>query len=129
MAYDETLAERIREHLAKRKNIVEKKLFGGVGFLLNGNLCVGVWKESLIVRLDVEQAEAALREPEVTEFTVGGRPMKGWLLVGPAGLKSDGELKGWIQKAVDFVAGEVTETCLSNTQPAGPEPRRSPAIR
>ena len=65
MAFDETLAERIRRGLARRKSIEEKKMFGGVGFLLNGNMLVGVWKESLIVRLGDEQGEEALKEPHV----------------------------------------------------------------
>jgi hypothetical protein len=65
MAYDETLAARIWERLSRRKNIEEKKMFGGIGFLLNGNLLVGVWKESVCVRLGPEQAQEALLEPQV----------------------------------------------------------------
>ena len=77
MAFDEALAERIRQQLAGRKNVEEKKMFGGVGFLLNGNLLVGVWKESPIVRLGPDQTEEALLEPHVKEFDITGRPMKG----------------------------------------------------
>ena len=76
MAYEETLAARIRQRLARRKNVEEKKLFGCVGFLLNGNLLVGVWKDSLCVRLGPDQAEEALLEPHVQEFDITGRPMK-----------------------------------------------------
>src|SRR5438105_2914537 len=86
MAFSETLAARIRQRLARKNGVAEKKMFGGVGFLLNGNMCVGVWKDSLIVRLDPEETEAALREPHVGEFDITGRPMKGWVLVGPAGV-------------------------------------------
>jgi hypothetical protein len=103
MAFDEALAGRIRQRLARRKNIEEKKMFGGVGFLLNGNLLVGVWKNGLCVRLGPNQAEEALLGPHVEEFDITGRPMKGWVLVGPEGVIGDDQLAGWIQRAVKFV--------------------------
>ena len=103
MVFSEELAERIRQGLARRKGIEEKKLFGGIGFLLNGNMLVGVWKDSLIVRLGPEEGEEALKEPHVEEFDITGRPMKGWVLVEPEGVNGDDELKGWIQRAVKFV--------------------------
>jgi TfoX/Sxy family transcriptional regulator of competence genes len=103
MAFNEDLAGRIRQRLARRKNVEEKKMFGGVGFLLNGNLLVGVWKDSLIVRLDPDQAEEALKEPRVKVFDITGRPMKGWVLVEPEGVEGDDQLAGWIQRAVKFV--------------------------
>src|SRR5450755_3600085 len=100
MAYDESLAARIRVALARKKNIEEKKMFGGVGFLLNGNLLVGVWKDSLIVRLGSEEGEEALLEPHVKEFDFTGKPMKNWILVGPEGVEDEDQLKDWIQRAV-----------------------------
>ena len=103
MAFDETLAERIRRGLARKKSIEEKKMFGGVGFLLNGNMLVAVWKESLIVRLGDEQGEEALKEAHVKEFDITGRAMKGWVLVGPEGIEDDEQLKSWIQRAMKFV--------------------------
>ena len=103
MAYDETLAARIRDTLAHRKGIEEKKMFGGVGFLLNGNMLVGVWKDSLIVRLGPEEGEEALKEPHVSEFNITGRAMKGWVLVAPEGVEGDDQLSGWVQRAVKFV--------------------------
>jgi len=103
MAFSEALAERTRRGLARRKGIEEKKMFGGVGFLLNGNLLVGIWKDSLCVRLGPEQAEKALPEPHVKEFDITGRPMKGWVLIGLEGVKDDDQLSGWIQRAVKFV--------------------------
>src|SRR5882672_3247988 len=103
MAFDESLAARIRDALARKKNVEEKKMFGGVGFLLNGNMLVGVWKDSLIVRLGPDQAEEALLEPHVKEFDITGRPMKGWVLVEPKGVTDEDQLKGWIQRAVKFV--------------------------
>ncbi len=78
MAYDEKLAGRIRGLLAKRKAITEKKMFGGVAFLLNGNMCVGLHGVELIVRLDPKKTEEALAEPHTRIFDMTGRPMKGW---------------------------------------------------
>ncbi len=103
MAFDEALAKRIRQGLARRKNIEEKTMFGGVGFLLNGNMLVGVWKESLIVRLGPERGDEALLEPHVREFDITGKAMKGWVMVGPEGVEDDDQLKRWIQRAVKFV--------------------------
>jgi TfoX/Sxy family transcriptional regulator of competence genes len=72
MAFDESLAQRIRDALARKKNIEEKKMFGGIGFLLSGNMLVGVWKNSLIVRLGPEQGDEALLEPHVKVFDITG---------------------------------------------------------
>src|SRR5437660_1321598 len=98
MAYDESLAARIRAALARKKGITEKKMFGGIVFFLNGNTLVGVWKDSLIVRLGPEQGEEALLEPHVKEFDITGRAMKNWVLVEPEGAKDDEGLKDWIQR-------------------------------
>src|SRR5438477_3729111 len=103
MAFDESLAARIRDALARKKNVEEKKMFGGVGFLLHGNMLVGVWKESLIVRLGPEEGDLALREAHVSEFDITGRAMRGWVLVAPEGVEGDGQLAGWVQRAVKFV--------------------------
>jgi TfoX/Sxy family transcriptional regulator of competence genes len=103
MAFDESLAARIRQALSRRKHVEEKKMFGGIGFLRNGNLLVGVWKDSLIVRLGAEEADQALKERHVKEFDITGRAMKGWVLVEPEGVEDDDQLKGWIQRAVRFV--------------------------
>ena len=103
MAFDENLAERIRDALASKKNIEEKKMFGGIGFLLNGNMLVGVWKDSLIVRLGPDEGDEAMLEPHVKAFDITGRAMKGWVLVGPEGVESDDLLKDWIQRAIKVV--------------------------
>jgi hypothetical protein len=102
MAFNEALAERIRQRLGRRKGIEEKKMFGGIGFLLNGNMLVGVWKDSLIVRLGPDEGDAALREPDVRVFDITGRPMKGWVLIEPAGVADDEQLGGWIDRAMKF---------------------------
>ena len=104
MAFSEALADRIRHLLARRKGVEEKKLFGGVGFLRNGHLLVGVRKDSLLVRLGPEQSDEALKEPHVSEFKITGRgTMKGWVVVSLEGVQNDDHLKGWIQRAVKFV--------------------------
>ena len=103
MAFDESLAARIRDALARKKGIEEKKMFGGVGFLLNGNMLVGVWKDSLIVRVGPDNYDDALLEPHVGKFDITGKPMKGWVLVEPEGVEEDDQLKEWIQRAMKFV--------------------------
>jgi hypothetical protein len=103
MVFSEALAERIRQRLARRRNVEEKKMFGGVAFLLGGNLLVGVWKDSLIVRLGPDQGDEALLEPHVKAFDITGRAMKGWVLVEPGGVEGDDQLADWIGRAVTFV--------------------------
>jgi len=103
MPYDETLADRIRKVVRRRKGFVEKKMFGGVGFLLNGNMCVGVWKNSLVVRFDREEHEATLAMERVRPFDITGRVMKGWALIDPEGIASDEMLKYWIELAIGYV--------------------------
>ena len=102
MAFDERLAKRIRGSLARRKGFVEKKMFGGVGFLLNGNMCVGVHGSELIVRLSPEETDAVLKQANTRRFDLTGRPMKGWILVEPAGLRTDAQLGKWIEVAAKF---------------------------
>lgn len=103
MAFDEALADRIRKGLGRKKGITERKMFGGIGFLLNGNLLVGVWKNSLCVRLNPDETEEALTEPFVKRFDITGRPMKGWVLVESGGIEENEQLKDWIGRAVKFV--------------------------
>lgn len=103
MAYSQSLANRVRQALRNQRNVTEKKMFGGVGFLLKGNMLVGVWQNSLIVRLGPEQADDALKQPDVREFDVTGRPMKGWIMVDPDGLESDQQLASWLDQALTFV--------------------------
>jgi TfoX/Sxy family transcriptional regulator of competence genes len=103
MAYSESLAYRVRDVFAGQRGITEKKMFGGVAFMLHGNMCIGVWQTSLIVRLGPEQAATALKEPNVAEFDVTGRPMRGWVVVEAEGLETDEQLRRWIERAVEFV--------------------------
>lgn len=100
MAYDERLAERIRGQMASIQGFVEKKMFGGIGFMLHGNMACGVNGENLIVRVGPEQYDAALAEPHVGPFDMTGRPMKGWVVVAPEGCAAEAELGSWIQRGV-----------------------------
>ena len=103
MAYDESLAACIRDALARKKYIEEKKMFGCLCFLLNGNALAGVWKDRLIARLGPDDGEAALREPHVRAFDITGRPMRKWVAVEPEGLEDDDQLQAWVERAVRFV--------------------------
>lgn len=103
MVYSESLAERIRWEVNERPAVAEKKMFGGLGFLVNGNMFVGVWKCSLIVRIGPENYASALQEEFVGEFDVTGRPMTGWVVVAPDGLDSNAQLVAWIDRALEFV--------------------------
>ncbi len=103
MPYNEEIAERVRKKLARHKGFEEKKMFGGIGFLLNGNMCIGVWKEFLILLLGVEGYEVALVEPHTKEFDITGRSMKGWVMVEPEGFAEEDGLTKWLKQAIAFV--------------------------
>ena len=104
MPYDETLAANVQKLLGRRKSLAVKKLFGGVGFLLNGNVCCGVWKEYLILRLGDDVARQVLVEEHTRPFDITGRPMRGWAMVEPAGWQDPACLRRWIAWAVEFTA-------------------------
>ena len=101
MAYDLKLAERIRSELDGLP-CVEKKMFGGLGFLLNGNMACGVNKDNLIVRVDPEKHATLLKKPHAKPFDLTGRPMKGWLVVGADGVKTEKQLSTWVKEGVEF---------------------------
>jgi TfoX/Sxy family transcriptional regulator of competence genes len=104
MPFSESLAARTRDALAREPGITEKKMFGGLSFLLHGKLLVGVFKDSLIARVGPEQAKTALKKPHVGVFDITGRPMKGWVVVEPEGVDRDADLKTWIRQAIEFVS-------------------------
>ena len=103
MAFDETLAERIRKGLARKKGIEEQKTFGGLCIMLNGHMLVGVWNDSMIVRLGVEQEAEALLEAHVKRLDIKRKPMKGWIRIAKEGVQEVEQVKAWIQRAVKFV--------------------------
>ena len=95
MAYDEGLAERIREVFAGRRDVVEKKMFGGIAFMVRGNMCCGVIKDSLMARVGPVHYVAALKRPYAHELNFTGRPMKGFVYVDQEGLPDDADLLAW----------------------------------
>lgn len=102
MPFDSSLAARIRKRLGKRAGLTEKQMFGGLAFLVNGNLCCGVHGHEMIVRIDPADSDRALGERHVRPFDMTGRPMKGWILVGPAGLKSSAALAKWVRVGLAY---------------------------
>jgi len=101
MAYNEKLAKRIREDLGETP-FIEKKMFGGVGFLIHGNMACGIHKENMIVRVDPEKHTKLLKKPGARIFDITGRPMKGWLMVEPDGCKTAKQLSAWVKEGVEF---------------------------
>jgi hypothetical protein len=106
MTYSEAQAARVRKEVAGRSGITEKEMFGGIAFLLGGNMAVGVHGEDLIVRVDPAQTAALLREPGAKPFDLGpgGRAPAGWLLVAPPGYRTDAGLKAWVARGVAFAS-------------------------
>jgi TfoX/Sxy family transcriptional regulator of competence genes len=102
MAYDEGLATRVRDLLGDQPGLAEKKMFGGLAFLLDGNMACGVRGHDLIVRVAAAAAEAALREPGTRPFDLTGRPMKGWLLVDADGHAEDDDLRRWVDRGLAY---------------------------
>jgi hypothetical protein len=102
MAYDEGLATRVREVLGDQPGLVEKQMFGGLAFLVQGNMACGVRGEDLIVRVAADAAEVASGEPGVRPFDLTGRPMKGWLLVAADGHAEDEDLRRWVDRGVAY---------------------------
>ena len=103
MAFSETLAARVRMLLASRA-ATEKTMFGGLGFLLNGNMACGVHGEELIVCVAPERTEDALAKPHTRAFEPTGRPARGCILVTPPGLRNDKTLSGWVRTGADFAS-------------------------
>lgn len=102
MAFDEALATRVRAVLGGAKGLAEKRMFGGLAFLVNGNMCCGVHGEELILRIPPEQTDQTVEEPHVRIFDMSGRPMKGWVLIGSDGIAADADLARWVGRGLEF---------------------------
>ena len=100
MAYDEDLANRVREQLADEDAITEKAMFGGLAFLLAGNMSVGIRGDDLIVRVGPEGTDDALARPHVRLFDITGRPMQGWVIVAAEGVRTRRELEPWVRRGL-----------------------------
>ena len=105
MAFDPGLAERLSALCADWPGAEETRMFGGFGYLLNGNLCVGIYKDMLVVRVGTETARALMAEDHVRPFDITGKVMKAWAMIEPAGLADDAELARYVGLAHDFVYG------------------------
>lgn len=103
MAFDESLAGRVEDALAREHGVIKKKMFGVACYMQRGHAFAGVWGDSLIVRIGPEAYDAALEEPHVREFDITGKPMKGWIVVGPDGIDDDSALREWLRRSLDFV--------------------------
>ena len=104
MAYDEELAERIRRALAGRQGVSEKKMFGGIAFMLRGNMCCGIVGDELMVRVGPGRFQEALAEPHARPMDFTGRPMRGMVYVTPEGCRTDEALKRWVEQGLNFAA-------------------------
>lgn len=102
MAYSEVLAERIRASIGRRKNVAEKKMFGGIAFLYQGNMACGVVAEDLMLRLGKEGTSEALNEPHTRPMDFTGKVITTMLFVDAAGVRTDEQLTAWIERAIDF---------------------------
>lgn len=102
MPYDERLGARLQKMLSGRPGLEQKKMFGGVGFLLNGNMACGVHKNSLIVRVGADNYQAALAQPHAGLFDMTGRPMTGWIMVAPPGFETDAALSAWVEMGWEY---------------------------
>ena len=103
MAFDETLAARLRDALVGTTGVTEKAMFGGKAFLLDGNMLVGVIQNELVARVGPERFEAAVARNGARPFDFSGRPMSGWVMVGPEGCQTDASLNAWIEEALGYV--------------------------
>ena len=103
MTYDDGLAHRVRDELGTRPGVTEKELFGGLGFMLEGNMCCGVIDDSLVARVGPDAYEDALAEPHARPFDFTGREMRGWVFVDPPGLSADDDLAEWVGRSLAFV--------------------------
>ena len=104
MAYDEGLAERLRVLLRQHNNVTEKKMFGGLAFMLNGHMFVGILGERLMARVGPAGYADSLRRPHVSEMDFTGKPMKGYVYIAPEGFESDRDLESWVTLCARFVS-------------------------
>jgi TfoX/Sxy family transcriptional regulator of competence genes len=106
MAYDEALAERIRTARGGRDDVVERKMFGGIAFMVGGRMACGVVHDDLMVRVGPNGNDAALAEPHTRPMDFTGRPIRGMVYVAPSGVVTDADLSRWVDRAVDVAIAE-----------------------
>jgi TfoX/Sxy family transcriptional regulator of competence genes len=118
VGYSDSLALRVRAVLMDERGITERKMFGGLGFLVRGNMCVALWLDGLVVRVGPDGYQEALRLPFVSEFDVTGRPMNGWVVVSADGVDSDRDLRAWIERGLTFVRALPAKKVPAKKMPA-----------
>lgn len=104
MAYDPELAERVRAVVEVRQGVMERKMFGGIAWMVHGNMACGVLGDELIVRLSAEDSDRALAEPDTRAFDMTGRPMRGFVVVGGQSIAQGGKLRGWVHAGADYAS-------------------------
>ena len=103
MAYDEGVAERLREALGSEARVVEKRMFGGIAFMVDGHMACGVVNDTLVVRVGPDQHASSLSRPHAREMDFTGKPMTGFVYVAPQGIESDEDLQSWVRASLSFV--------------------------
>jgi TfoX/Sxy family transcriptional regulator of competence genes len=130
MSYDERIATRIRALLGKRRDVVERKMFGGLTFMVNGAMCCGVTSEALVVRVGPAEYEHALAEPHARPMNFTGRPLVGMVYVDPPGYRTAPALSRWVQRGLDFVnRAHASASSRTRTAPRSPGKPRSARSR
>ena len=103
MPYDEGVAQRVREAMTGLPEVVEKKMFGGIAFMVRGNMCLGVTGEEIMVRVGADGYKDAMNQSHAREMDFTGKPLKGFVYVAPKGFESDDDLQSWINRGMEFV--------------------------
>jgi TfoX/Sxy family transcriptional regulator of competence genes len=119
MAYDEGLAERIRGVLDERLDVAEKRMFGGIAFMVRGHMCVGIVKGDLMVHVGPEAYDELVRQPHARSMDFTGRPMKGFVFVAAEGLERDADLERWVGHGLRYATSLSAKAVLTR--------RRAPA--
>jgi hypothetical protein len=117
MAYDEGLAERIRAVLDEQPGVSEKRMFGGVAFLVKGHMSVGIVQDKLMVRVGPDSYDRILRERHARRMDFTGRPMKGFVYVVPSGYEADVDLQRWVNLNVSYVASLPAKAPITGSRP------------
>ena len=120
MSYNHEAAGRVRRLLSDRGDVVEKKMVGGLSFLVNGNMCCGITGEALMIRVGAESREETLREPYVQPMLFAGRSLSGFVCIEPAGYAADDALASWVRRGLDFVSELPAKPVRAISWPVGP---------
>jgi TfoX/Sxy family transcriptional regulator of competence genes len=125
MAYDEGLAERIRGALDEQPGVSEKRMFGGLAFLVKGHMSVGIVQDKLMVRVGPESYDSVLRERHARRMDFTGRPMKGFVYIVPSGYETDTDLQRWVDLGVSYVASLPARASSGKIGPPNERTRRT----